>query len=102
MLLGAVTKQPAEIFPVSIDFAKELPTGDSFTGGGVVVTSRDMADGSSSTTDMVQGSPTVDGTKVYQKVKNGADGEHHRLTIKITTVQSNVFEHEIDLLAREV
>ncbi len=99
MIVGQVSKQPGELFPLTIDFSPELATGETVTSA--VVTTRDATTGVDTSSTIKSGSHTVASPKVTQKVTAGATGDRHILTIKATTSAGNVYEGEIELHIRE-
>lgn len=98
MILGTVTKQPAESFSRFIDFVRRLDTGETLTG--VAVTARNVATGSD-TTAMLVSSPAVSGTKGQARLSAGADAETHVIQVRVTTNLGNTYEDEFLLLVRE-
>lgn len=100
MILGAVTKQPSEIFPITVDFAAELATGETVASGSV--TARNASTGADTTSTVLTGSATASGTTLARKVTGGTDGVDHVLTFAATTSASNVYEAEVSLLVRAV
>lgn len=99
MIIGAVRKQPAEIFPVTVDFVNELSVGETITGQ--TVTARNADSGADTSGTLLQGSPLVTGTKVAQTIKAGLSGEHHIVQYRITTSASNTFETEVSVAVQE-
>lgn len=99
MVLGAVSKQPAEVLTLSIDFTRDLVGGETISSA--VVTVKNLATGADSSNTIKLGSHTTSGAVVSQMVQAGTDGEDHRMQIRVTTSASNVYEHEIDLSIRE-
>ena len=98
MILGSVTKQPAEVFPVTVDFAAELATGETVSSG--TVTARNASTGVDTTSTVTTGSATASGTTLAKKITGGADGVDHILTFTATTSASNVYEAEVSLIVR--
>jgi hypothetical protein len=99
VILGVVPKQPAETFPVYVDFARRLQTGETLSTK--TVTSKKVADGSDSTTTLLQ-DMAIDGTKVPVRLKAaGVAGDDHRVQFQTVTSVGNTFEDEIDVAIRE-
>jgi hypothetical protein len=101
MLLGRVSpaKQPSETFIVAIDFVRELDAGETITIQ--AVTSKKLADGSDSSGTFLT-SPSISGSKILVRVQGGATGDMHRVQMRATTSNANVYEHEIDVPVEEV
>jgi len=101
MLLGTTfpPKQPAENYIVEIDFDNDLDTLETISTP--TVTSKNLATGADSTGTFLSGSPNITGTKVQQRVAGGANGERHRVQMRITTSNSNTYEHELDVPVEE-
>jgi hypothetical protein len=99
MTLGLVTKEPAEVFPVTVDFKNELAAGETISAAAVTSTNR--ATGADTTGTIVTGAAGINGSQVSQRVQAGASGEVHILQFRITTSASNVFEAEVGLSVQE-
>ncbi len=100
MIVGTLIKQPGETFPVTVDFTAELVGAE--TVATATVTSRNVATGADSTATICSGAVSVVTPKVTQVVHAGTDGDRHYLTFKATTSAGNVYEHEVDMLIKEV
>ncbi len=100
MIVGYVDKQPAETFPVSVDFTNELVSPETVTGA--TVTSKRVSDGADTTATICNGAPAVITPIVAQQIRAGADGETHILTFRPTTSAGNTYEHEVALTIKEV
>lgn len=94
-----ITKQPSELFPVSMDFAADLAVGETISTP--TVTARNEKTGADSSAQVISGTPSVSAGKVIQKVTGGVDGENHIVTFKIVTSLTNTFEAESRLMIRE-
>ena len=90
------TKQPSEIFTVSMDFSRRLVSGETLSSKTVTATA-----GGQDATSTVIDSSSIDGTDVDVKVKAGSDGTDYKITIKVTTSTGNVFEDEITMTVTE-
>jgi len=98
MILGTVTKQPAESFKRFIDFARRLQTTESVTG--VTVTSKNQVTGADTTTAIIS-APAINGTKGEARLSAGVTGDSHVVQIRVTTSLGNTLEDELLLLIRE-
>lgn len=96
---GALEKQPAETFKIGIDFKNYLGAGEALSTP--TATSKNLATGADSSGTFLSGVATVSGTQVTQRILAGADGDRHRVQIRVTTDGSNIFEDEIDVAVRE-
>lgn len=85
-------KQPSEKFNVSIDFNNVL--GDDETISSYVLTCININDNSDTSTDVIDSDSNTT-VSITIKVKAGADGENHKITVKITTSDSNIFEKDV-------
>lgn len=93
-------KQPAEVFPITVDFVNELSVGETIVTP--VVTSKNSDTLVDTTTAICQGAPVATGSRVAQTIKAGASGERHLIQFRITTSASNIFEAEVQLAVDEV
>lgn len=99
MTLGLVTKEPAEVFPVTVDFKNELAAGETINTA--TITSKNRDTGADTTGAIVTGSAGINGSQVSQRVQAGVSGETHILQFRITTSASNIFEAEVGLSVQE-
>jgi hypothetical protein len=103
MLLGNISpKQPAEVFPVFIDFVNEVDVVGGETVSTRTVTSKRLSDGADTSATFLSGASTLSVAKVTQKVTGGVSGERHRVQMRITTSSANTYEHELDVPVDEV
>ena len=101
MILGTVTKQPAETFKRYIDFARRLQTSPLETISDKAVTSKNQATGADTTTTMIS-EAAINGTKVECRVKAaGVAGEDHVVQMRATTDLGNIYEDEFSVAIRE-
>lgn len=102
MILGTVTKQPAETFKRYIDFARRLQTTPAETITVQAVTSKNRATGADTTATMIS-EAAINGTKVEARVKAaGVHAEDHIVQMRATTDLGNILEDEFELHVREV
>lgn len=88
------TKQPSEIFTVTMDFSRRLAESETISTKTVTaIITTTLTDA----TDTVISSSAIDGTDVDVKVKGGTTGLSYKITIVITTSTGNVFEDEITM-----
>jgi len=104
MLCGRVSpaKEPAEKFPVFIDFAGGLDATAGEALASAVVTSKRQSDGADSSGTFLLGTYTISGTKIVQRIQAGLDDEVHVVQIRATTNAGNVLEGELEVPIREV
>jgi hypothetical protein len=102
MIVGNLTKQPFEEFPVSANFAAELADGETITDA--VVTAKRQSDGVDTTATILNGTRAIATPLVTQPIKAGASGERHVITMKVTTsaTPANKWEVEIIVNVREI
>lgn len=97
---GAIPKQPAETFPIWIDFKNRLPVPEAISGT-PTVTSRNLATQVDSTGVVLTGTPVVTGSVVTVRCQAGTSGDNHRVQFRIVTTLSNTYEEELDLKIKE-
>lgn len=94
-VLGEVTKQPGEIFPIGVDFTADIETGDTIASA--TVTAKNMDTGASSSVLAGLAGVAAATDIVTQTITGGADGDWHRVQFKATTAAGRTYEHEIDV-----
>jgi HKD family nuclease len=91
-------KQPSEKFTITVDFASVLATNETISS--YIITCVDLSDDSDSSSIIIDSdSNTTNAVSI--KVKAGIDKENHKITVKITTSDSNIFEEDILMKVRE-
>ena len=96
--MSAFTKQPSEIFTVSMDFSRRLQNSETIASKVVsAIITTTLADATATVID----SSTINGTDIDVKVKAGTTGLAYKITITITTSTGNVFEDEITMTVTE-
>jgi hypothetical protein len=90
-------KQPSEKFTITVNFASVL-TDETISS--YIITCTDLSDDSDSSSVIIDSDSNTTNT-VSIKVKAGLDGENHKITVKITTSDSNIFEEDILMKVRE-
>jgi len=105
MLLGTIDpKQPAETYPVWINFANELDAGETLTGTPTITAKRVVPnDGLNVSGTFLSGIASVDPAgRVEKRVVGGTPGDTYRIQMLVTTTGNNAFEHELDVPIVEV
>ena len=92
------TKQPMEVFPVTIDF-KIIQAGEAISN--TTITTRNLDTGQDTTGIILSGTAEVQGTQVRQRIHGGAHGETHRMQYRINTTNGNLYEAEVDVAVLE-
>jgi hypothetical protein len=101
MILGSVTKQPAETFKRYIDFARRLQTSPAEAITVQAVTSKNALTGTDTTTTMIS-EAAINGTKIEARLKAaGVAGEDHIVQMRATTDLGNSYEDEFSVAVRE-
>lgn len=95
--MNQFSKQPNEIFPVSMDFSNSLDTGETISSKSVIAYN---ATNEVVTSTIVAASSIVDNT-VKVTVKDGTSGTRYKITIRITTSNSNIYEEDIFMYVKE-
>lgn len=93
--MDKITKKPFAKFPVYINFAPDLDSGEAVVAYTVLCVN--TATQQDSKANIVH-ADSLTSPKVYIVLKGGGIGETHRLTIKATTDYDNVFEKEVFVL----
>lgn len=96
-----ITKQPAELLKLTVDFTDYLSSGDTLTGP-LSVSSTII--GSDSASDLVIDNETYssDNLKVNFDVSGGTDDFAYQIRIVATTVDGETVETDVILLVREL
>jgi hypothetical protein len=94
-VLGSLEKEPAEKFPVTVNFTRDLATGETVSS--CVVTARNARTGAATTGAVCSGSAQVVTPNVSQTIFAGTDGDTHILTFTATSSLSNIYEHEVSV-----
>ena len=101
MILGTVTKQPAETFKRYIDFARRLQTSPAEAVSSQAVSAKNKATGADATATLIS-EAAINGTKVEARLKAaGASGEDYIIQMRATTDLGNIYEDEFELNVRE-
>lgn len=101
MIVGRVTKQPGERFPIAIDFTRRLPTGNIIQSA--TVTAKKRSDGADATATVLVGAVGITGGIVARDCVGGVTGIEYVVEFKATLdVGSRVLEDELLLAVLEV
>ena len=83
------SKDPDETYPVSYGFAAHLATGETISTATVTAT---IVSSGASASSILSGSPQISGSTVTQLVTAGTSGVTYKLTFRVTTSDSNIYE----------
>lgn len=82
-------KDPAEVWQLSVDFAKILITGETLSSSAWYVTTYSGVDASPSA--ILLGTPSIVGTKSKHTVTDGLDGVMYRIKVVAETSLGNTY-----------
>lgn len=108
MSIGSFSKQPAESFPITVDFGPRMKTGEAVDTFAAVATNPDAAgtpedptDVTDLVIDLVNSTQAQDIVTLY--VLGGSDGQEIKITVSVTTdsLPPNTYEADIKMLVRE-
>lgn len=88
--MSPFTKQPSEVFPISIDFSDVLDTSEIITSITVTAYLIDV-----DVTSQVIDLNSFSETKVTIRVKGGTTGNKYKITALITTSLGNIYERDL-------
>jgi hypothetical protein len=77
-------KDPSEIIDASFEFVDDL-AGEAIAAASAIVTIAVAVGVDADVANMLQGGPSIAGTVVFQRVRNGVDKVDYRLRCTITT-----------------
>ena len=101
----ALTKHPAEILPVGVNFSSLLAVeaGQVVVLAGSSCTEASLTDPESVVSLIVPGSLVVsaDGTTLIVKLSGGVDGQQHKLTFRAAPSSGNLFEEDRIITVRD-
>lgn len=92
-------KQPSEKYPISLDFTNILGEGESIST--LYVTATNLSDNEVATTTVIDSS-LIDGLICKAIVKDGVSKSRYKITFKIITSSSNVYEDDIFMYVKEI
>lgn len=87
------SKQPLEIFNITINFSNVLDSGETISSYTIVV----AESGLNVSTDIIDSSSNTTST-VAMKVKNGDNGKNYYISTLVTTSASNKYEHDVKMV----
>lgn len=85
-------KQPGENVLFEVDFSDQLITGETIQSVTSIV---------GSPSGLTFGAPQISGSKVQFTIADGTSGQVYKLTLKLVTLDSPVFEADVHLLVIE-
>lgn len=89
-VLSFSPKRVPERLTYGFDFKNVLGSGESISSTGwSIISIQPMG---VSVTGMIVGSPTIDGTKVFQQIQGGTDSTTYSVVCQITTNLTNIIE----------
>ncbi len=101
-MLGPITKQTWEEFPIDVDFVDRLATGEILVAP-IEVVATDRRDDSVITSTIVKASPapSVSGTVATCWVQAGSDEVDYMLRFRVITSSARRLEEDVRLSVRE-
>lgn len=87
------TKQPAEVYPLEIEWANRLDSGETISTVGAAALRTD--DGSDQTAAFLTLPGSIIGTRTRVTLKNGLDGKLYKVTVTITTSLGKTLEADV-------
>lgn len=98
--MACFKKQPAEMYPIGIDFTGKLPSGATLASA--TVSALSMSDGSNQTGTVLQSSTaTIVGTQALIRVLGGTHGIQYQITFRATLSTGDVLEEEVYMYVEE-
>lgn len=94
-----INKQPAEIFPVSIDFTGRLPEGITVASG--TVSAVDQTTLSADASVYQSGTLSTTTTTATARLKAGVDGRNYVVTYTVTLSDGSILVEDILLKVRK-
>jgi hypothetical protein len=98
--MAEFTKQPVEDFTIAIDFAGDLDVGETLASK--VVTATELPPGSGDKTATIVVSSAIDEALVTVRVHGGEANHDYKITVKVTTSTTHVYEHDVTMNVREL
>lgn len=93
--MNTIDKAPYEFFPIYLNFSVELIGGETIISYTLSCTNTKNL--LNTILDIVDSSE-ISGVKIKVMVKNGAIGDQHKITAKISTSTGNIYEKEVLLV----
>ena len=101
MAAGRIKKQPDEILDYALDFSGRLETGETITLTSCMSVNLETGADSSAALISTSPAPAVSGQAVVFWLENGADGEHHKVTVIVTSSGGRDLEDDLDVFIVE-
>lgn len=92
MAVNEFTKQPSEKYPVSIDFSNSLGSGETISS--IEVSAVNLSTNEDATSSIVDSSTNNDDT-VGITVKGGVNKTVYKITTKVTSSLTNIYEEDL-------
>ncbi len=99
MAVWTITKQPTETYPITVDYNTNRFNGTE-AGASSSTVAILMSDGTTVTSTVIDSESHSAGVVTLQ-VKAGTAGEDYKLTVSVTTDESNVYLAEIIMKVRD-
>lgn len=96
--MNLFSKQPAEIFPISMDYQYRLQTGETITSATITATTNI---GITATSSIIS-TQSISGTIVKVVVQNGINKNRYKITFRATTDESNIYEEDVYMDVLEI
>jgi len=95
-------KQPYEVFPILVDFAANMETGEIISSANSEVVAYDSA-GEDISTDILDGNSitVIEGTKLQIVVKNGISGGKYKISFRAYINDSKKLEEDVILKVKD-
>lgn len=103
MINGYVDKTPTELMPLTVDFADEIPSGDSIEAidDGVATGATAVDSEGTDATDDIIADVSVSGTKLVVVLQAGADGMDYIITVSAEMASADtVFQKLYEMRVR--
>jgi hypothetical protein len=86
-------KQPAESWPIAVEFSGKLPSGASLSSGTVSAIRTDT--GATDNSVLASTTATIVGTQARVKVQSGTTGIDYKITFLVTLSDGSVLEEDV-------
>jgi hypothetical protein len=101
MAVATITKQPYEALNWAHDFSPDCQSGVTLTL--VSVTATNLLTGANSTSAVIAANPApaVSGQEVLFQVQDGADGDQHKIDIRVSTSAGELLEADLLMFVKQ-
>jgi hypothetical protein len=101
MSVATIVKQPYEALNWAHDFSPDCQSGVTLTL--VSVTATNLLTGANSTSAVIAANPApaVSGQEVLFQVQDGADGDQHKIDIRVSTSAGELLEADLLLFVKQ-